>query len=362
MVEEIEHFILRLLAFLMILFIWPVAERGIKRWILFSLTLSAVFFSLSSPFAVYFFFELSLMPVAILILGWGLQPERIRAFFHLLIYTFIFSIPLFLGIVILESRSQSFAGPLLTFIIRIAFIVKTPLYLVHIWLPKAHVEAPTVGSVILAGILLKTGGIGLIWIQNYVGSNWNFLYFYRALFGRVIAAIICSFQRDLKAFVAYRRIAHINFGVMIIIFNSILGDRGRSLIILSHGFVRRLLLVIAGRCLHVGATRLVRFMRSIFLFKETFFISFASLIACNFSFPPSIGFFGELRALFIVLRSIWASAVRILFYFIFVAYYSLFLLLSTTGRENNLVPQIRMKISCLLVVICQFDLLFLRFY
>lgn len=100
--------------------------------------------------------------MVVLILGWGTQTERVRAGFHLMVYTLLFSSPLLIGVAILEEGGLSVGGALVRVFIGMAFIVKTPLYLVHAWLPKAHVEAPTAGSVVLASILLKIGGIGLI--------------------------------------------------------------------------------------------------------------------------------------------------------------------------------------------------------
>ncbi len=131
----------------------------------------------------YIFFELSLIPTLLIILGWGIQPERIRAGRYLMIYTLLGSLPLLCCIVYMDFHCGSikmflptveifffrkFDYSILCFFWIFAFLVKLPIYGVHLWLPKAHVEAPVAGSMVLAGLLLKLGAYGLVRSFHYL--------------------------------------------------------------------------------------------------------------------------------------------------------------------------------------------------
>jgi len=135
----------------------------------------------------YLFFERSLIPTLFLILGWGYQPERLQAGVYLLFYTLLASLPMLLGIFYIYNQAYTINFFIINInsdnyffyiCIILAFLVKIPIFIFHLWLPKAHVEAPVAGSIILAGILLKLGGYGLLRVISFIlllGANYNFI-------------------------------------------------------------------------------------------------------------------------------------------------------------------------------------------
>ena len=205
-------------------------------------------FSTSNIIIFYFFFEWSLIPIFFIILGWGYQLERIKSSFYLLIYTLFASLPLLIFIVILINLNFSLSivfintmlflkrYSLYLLIILISFLVKFPIFFFHQWLPKAHVEAPVGGSIILAGVLLKLGGYGLIRMILFV-NNENLILFLIifSLLGGSLLRIVCLVNRDIKVIIAYSSVVHIALIIVNILSKNFWRLLGRIIIILAHG-------------------------------------------------------------------------------------------------------------------------------
>jgi len=181
-------------------------------------------FSVRNVIMFYVCFEASLIPTLLLIIGWGYQPERIQAGTYIILYTVAASLPLLLlllksisevgssNILLMQDRAYTVPGGLVIFLL-IAFLVKLPIYRVHLWLPKAHVEAPLVGSMILAGILLKLGGYGLYLMSFIFSSSYKYCVIYLIIstrvWGGLVVTFMCLRQIDIKALVAYSSVRHI---------------------------------------------------------------------------------------------------------------------------------------------------------
>ena len=304
-------FLSAFLIFLCILFVWndPFFKNYVINLFIMELFL-LIIFSILDLFLFYFFFEAILIPMYLIMGLWGSRERKIRAAQLLFFYTLCSSVLMLIGIIYIYTtvgtlnliylsnwnfnlNEQYFLWLCFFF----SFASKVPMYPFHIWLPEAHVEAPTVGSVLLAGILLKLGVYGFLRFSIILFPNASSFFLPIIQLLCVISIIHSSLnsirQTDLKRIIAYSSIAHMNLVILGIFNFNTLGIEGAILQSISHGFVSGGLFFLIGMLYERYHTRYLYYYRG-FVHTMPLFISFFLLFTfANIAVPGTSSFVGE---------------------------------------------------------------------
>nr|BAV71714.1 NADH dehydrogenase subunit 4 [Sundadanio axelrodi 'red'] len=261
----------------------------------------------------YVMFEATLIPTLIIITRWGNQAERLNAGTYFLFYTLAGSLPLLVALLLLQQSTGtlsmlvlSYSQPLVLNLwshkiwwagCLIAFLVKMPLYGVHLWLPKAHVEAPVAGSMVLAAVLLKLGGYGMMRMMvmlDPLSKELAYPFIILAMWGIIMTGTICLRQTDLKSLIAYSSVSHMGLVAGGILIQTPWGFSGAIILMIAHGLVSSALFCLANTAYertHSRTMVLARGMQVIFPLTAAWW--FIANLA-NLALPPLPNLMGEL--------------------------------------------------------------------
>nr|ACM79553.1 NADH dehydrogenase subunit 4 [Onisimus nanseni] len=300
--------------------------------LLFFLVLS---FSFKEYLLFYLSFESCLIPIFLMILGWGYQPERGQAGLYMLVYTLLGSLPLFFMIVLLLMEVGSgtmhmilnlkVSGLSCLFVI-MAFLVKFPMYGLHLWLFKAHVEAPVAGSMILAGVLLKLGGYGLIRVLPLVQAPLLSSFIVGiSIWGGFLVSMSCLRCTDMKLLVASSSVVHMGSCIGGLFIFSELGYKGCVSMMIAHGLCSSGLFYLVDLVYSRVHSRSLMVGKGLMNMMPSFSLWWFLMLAVNMAAPPSMNLMSEILLIISLISWSPVSMLSLMGLSFFSAVYSLYL-------------------------------------
>ena len=291
---------------------WEVIEARVHQYMGAFLVLSGLMigvFSALDGLLFYIFFEATLIPMYLIIGIWG-GPRRVYAAFKFFLYTLLGSLLTLVAIIYLYIASGSFditawhklplalnAQILIFLAFLLAFAVKVPMWPVHTWLPDAHVEAPTGGSVVLAAIMLKLGAYGFLRFSLPIAPDASHelapIMITLSLVAVVYIGLVALVQEDMKKLVAYSSIAHMGFVTLGFFMFSSLGVQGGIVQMVSHGFVSGAMFLCIGVLYDRMHTRRISDYGGVVNRMPRFAALFVFFAMANAGLPATSGFVGE---------------------------------------------------------------------
>lgn len=288
-------------------------ESNLKQFNIAFLVLESILFGVFCSLDIlvfYVFFEAVLIPMYFVIGVFGSKKRRVRASYLLFLYTLFSSMFMFIAILMIylsfgttdyqtlkTVQFDPFFERFCWFAFFLSFAVKMPLLPFHVWLPEAHSEAPTAGSVILAGVLLKLGGFGFL--RYSVGmfpeasAFFTPFIFSVSVFGVIYASITTLQQVDLKKIIAYSSVGHMALVTIGIFSCNSQGIIGSILLMLSHGIVSAALFLCVGILYERHQTRIIRYYSGLIHTMPLFSVFFFCFSLANIGLPGTVSFIGE---------------------------------------------------------------------
>nr|QYC96594.1 NADH dehydrogenase subunit 4 [Falcolipeurus suturalis] len=343
-IDDCAFYLILMSLFLVMLITVLDFKSFLKRlMILLTLLIVLIFFCVSSLLVFFIFFELMVIPLFCILILYGTQPERIKASRWMVLYTMVSSAPLLISLLFVMEYGYDHSGmikmfmmisnlsfniELLVFLL-LSFLVKIPMFFLHSWLPKAHVEAPLEGSMILAGVMLKVGLYGMIRMISIMPNLFykSSLFYWLmgiSLVGSSLISWMALSSDDMKMSVAFSSISHMNFVMCGLMSMKIMGLLSSVLIMISHALCSCLLFFLVTEIYSKCHSRSILISKGTFSMSPLYVLMNFIAWSMNMSIPPFISFTAEILCSASILSILPFSIFLILLYIMLNSIYSLF--------------------------------------
>nr|YP_005088351.1 NADH dehydrogenase subunit 4 [Sacalia bealei]ACZ55637.1 NADH dehydrogenase subunit 4 [Sacalia bealei] len=331
----------------------PTSRKRTFILITISLQISLVLaFSTMELIMFFIAFESTLLPTLVIITRWGGQMERLNAGTYFLFYTLIGSLPLLVALLSTQTystlsiymlqlsdyyKTNPWACTMWWLALFTAFMIKMPLYGLHLWLPKAHVEAPVAGSMILAAVLLKLGGYGIIRMTMTLAPPLKFLsypFMMLALWGVIMTGFICLCQMDLKSLIAYSSVSHMGLVIAATLTKTEWACTGAITLMIAHGLTSSMLFCLANTNYERTNSRTLILARNMQLLLPLMGLWWFSASLANMALPLTIYLMGELTIIVSLFN--WSDTTILMTGLgtLMTAAYTLYMLITTQWGET----------------------------